>query len=134
MSLAEPLNRRPFRADKATRMPTTATANLDQILKLEVPIVVRLGERRMKLSEVVALLPGAIIELAKQAEDELDLLVNNKQIATGTAVKVGENFGLRITYIGDAGDRIRALGEQAASAAADVNAADLADAMLAGQV
>lgn len=115
-------------------MPTTATANLDQILKLEVPIVVRLGERRMKLSEVVALLPGAIIELAKQAEDELDLLVNNKQIATGTAVKVGENFGLRITYIGDAGDRIRALGAQAASAAADVNAADLADAMLAGQV
>ncbi len=113
-------------------MPTTA--NLDQILKLEVPIVVRLGERRMSLAEVVSLLPGAIIELAKQSEDELDLLVNNKQIATGTAVKVGENFGLRISYIGDAGDRIRALGEQARSAEADIHAADLAEAMLAGQV
>lgn len=114
-------------------MPTTA--NLDQILKLEVPIVVRLGERRMSLAEVVSMLPGAIIELAKQSEDELDLLVNNKQIATGTAVKVGENFGLRISYIGDAGDRIRALGEQAArSDEAEMNAADLAEAMLAGQV
>lgn len=110
-------------------------ANVDQILKLEVPIVVRLGERLMTLAEVVAMLPGAIIELSKSAEDELDLLVNNKQIATGTAVKVGENFGLRISYIGDAGERIRALGEEAArSHEAEVSAADLAEAMLAGQV
>lgn len=114
-------------------MPTE-TANVDQILKLEVPIVVRLGERQMSLSEVVALLPGAIIELTKQAEDELDLLVNNKQIATGTAVKVGENFGLRITFIGDAQARIRALGAQSSAAADEANAADLAEAMLAGQV
>lgn len=113
-------------------MPTAA--NIDQILKLEVPIVVRLGERRMTLSEVVSLLPGAIIELTKQAEDELDLLVNNKQIATGTAVKVGENFGLRISYIGDAGDRIRALGQQSHESESEASAADLAEAMLAGQV
>jgi flagellar motor switch protein FliN len=114
--------------------------NVDQILKLEVPIVVRLGERMMSVSDVVTLLPGAIIELAKEAEDELDLLVNNKQIATGTAVKVGENFGLRITFIGDAKERILAMGQdKAASAAAsssapEADAAMLAEAMLAGQV
>jgi flagellar motor switch protein FliN/FliY len=64
----------------------------------------------MTLGEVIGLAPGAIIELPKTSEAELDLMVNNKQIGTGTAVKVGENFGLRITYIGDVRARIAALG------------------------
>lgn len=118
-------------------MPTSK--NLDQILKLEVPIVVRLGERFMSVTEVVSLLPGAIIELAKEAEEELDLLVNNKQIATGTAVKVGENFGLRITFIGDSKERILAMGQEPKAEAAPKNAPEadaamLAEAMLAGQL
>src|SRR5436853_7783746 len=85
-------------------------SELSAVLRLEVPVIVRLGERTMSVSDVVGLVPGAIIELPKNAEDELDLLVNNKQIGTGTAVKVGENFGLRISYIGDVRERIAALG------------------------
>jgi flagellar motor switch protein FliN/FliY len=84
--------------------------NLAQILKLEVPIVVRLGERTLDVSDVLALVPGAIIELPKNAESELDLLVNNKPIGCGVAVKVGENFGLKLTYIGDVRARIDAMG------------------------
>lgn len=84
--------------------------DLAAALRLEVPVIVRLGERTMALREVIGLAPGAIIELPKNAEAELDLLVNNKQIGTGTAVKVGENFGLRISYIGDVRARIAALG------------------------
>jgi flagellar motor switch protein FliN/FliY len=92
--------------------------NLAQILKLEVPIVVRLGERSMDVADVLGLVPGAIIELPKNAESELDLLVNNKAIGCGVAVKVGENFGLKLTYIGDVQARIEAMGaEQGASAA-----------------
>ena len=52
---------------------TTDAPNLAQILKLEVPIVVRLGERIMDVSDVLGLVPGAIIELPKNAESELDL-------------------------------------------------------------
>jgi hypothetical protein len=40
----------------------------------------------------------------------LELRVNNKAIGTGQAVKVGENFGLRITFMGDLKERITALG------------------------
>src|SRR2546423_6317944 len=83
---------------------------LPAALRLEVPVIVRLGERMMTLGEVIGLAPGAIIELPKTSEAELDLMVNNKQIGTGTAVKVGENFGLRISYIGDVRERIAALG------------------------
>lgn len=84
--------------------------NLDAILRLEVPIIVRLGERAMSLGDVVSLLPGAIIELPKNAEAELDLMVNNKVIGCGTAVKVGENFGIRISFLGDVKSRIEAMG------------------------
>jgi len=84
-------------------------SDLRSILSLEVPIIVLLGERQMKTSEVVSLVPGAIIEIPKNAEDELALQVNNKPIGTGQAVKVGENFGLRITFIGDLRARIDAL-------------------------
>lgn len=88
-----------------------------RILKIEVPVVVRVGERQMRMHEVLGLVPGSIIELNKRAEDELDLLINNKQIGSGNAVKVGENFGLRVTYIGDVRARIEALGADAAAEA-----------------
>lgn len=88
------------------------TSRLPGVLKLETPIIVQLGERTMTVADVISLAPGAIIELPKQAEDELELLVNNKTIGTGKAVKVGENFGLRVTYIGDLKERILAMGAQ----------------------
>ncbi len=85
-------------------------SDLSAILRLEVPVIVRVGERTMTMSEVLGLVPGAIIELHKNSEAELDLLINNKQIGTGSAVKVVENFGIRINYIGDIKQRIAALG------------------------
>ena len=75
-------------------------SDLKSILSLEVPVIVRLGERAMTLREVLTLVPGAIIEIPKPADDELDLLVNNQRVGVGTAVKVGENFGLRVTAMG----------------------------------
>lgn len=112
-----------------------ARTDLSTILKLEVPVVVRLGERNMCVHEVLALGPGAIIELVKTSEEELDLLVNNKQIGTGSAVKVGENFGLRISYIGDIRERIEAMGQKdgGEQAEEDVDVEAMAAAILAGQ-
>jgi flagellar motor switch protein FliN/FliY len=83
---------------------------LSRILRLEVPVIVRLAERRLLLSEVMRLGTGAIIEFFKSSEEPLELLVNNKPIGVGETVKVGENFGLRITQIGDVKQIIAALG------------------------
>jgi flagellar motor switch protein FliN/FliY len=94
------------------------SSDLAAVLRLEVPVIVRLGGRQMSVGEVVGLVPGSIIELPKNADDELELLVNNKQIGVGAAVKVGENFGLRITYIGDVRARIEAMGGGPAAAVA----------------
>lgn len=109
-------------------------SNLQQILALEVPLVVRVAERRIRVEEFMSWVPGAIIELPKNADAELDLMVNNCPIGQGLAVKVGENFGIRITYIGDIEKRVAAMSAEAAAAtAADAEAESLAAQMLAGQ-
>ncbi len=84
--------------------------DIQTILRLSVPVIVQVGERRLRLDDVMALGPGAIVELTKSAEDELELLVNNKIIGKGVAVKVGENFGIRITSIGSQHQRVEAMG------------------------
>jgi flagellar motor switch protein FliN/FliY len=84
---------------------------LHRILRLQVPVIVRLAERKLSLSEVLRLGAGAIIEFSKASDEPLELLINNKPIGLGEAVKVGENFGLRITQIGDVKQVIRSLGE-----------------------
>jgi flagellar motor switch protein FliN/FliY len=73
-------------------------------------VIVKLAERRLMLSEVMRLAPGAIIEFFKSSDEPLQLLINNKPIGVGEAVKVGENFGLRITQVGDLKQIIQSLG------------------------
>jgi flagellar motor switch protein FliN/FliY len=74
---------------------------LQRILKLEVPVIVKLAERKLSLQEVMRLGIGAIIEFSRSSDEPLELMINNKPIGAGETVKVGENFGLRITQIGD---------------------------------
>jgi flagellar motor switch protein FliN len=91
--------------------PTTHT-ELQRILKLEVPVIVKLAERKLLMSEVMRLGTGAIIEFSKSNDEPLELMINNKTIGLGEAVKVGENFGLRITQIGDLKQVVGALGSK----------------------
>ena len=79
-------------------------------MAIEVPVIVLLGQRRMTVGEVMRLAVGAIVEFNKSAEEELELLVNNKAIGKGTAVKVGENFGIKIASINPVRETIRKLG------------------------
>ena len=88
------------------------SADLESILSFEVPVIVQLGERTMTLREVLGLVPGAIIEIPKLADDELDLMINNQRVGVGLAVKVGENFGLRITAVGSAEELAEAINKR----------------------
>ncbi len=83
---------------------------LARILRIQVPVIVKLAERKLLLSEVMRLGAGAIIEFSKSSDEPLELLINNKTIGVGETVKVGENFGLRITQVGDVRQIIQSLG------------------------
>jgi len=87
-------------------MPT----DLQTIMKLGVPLIVTVGRRRIALDTVIALGPGSIVEMGKGADEPLEILINNKQIGTGESIKVGENFGVRVTNILPRDKRVEALG------------------------
>ena len=84
--------------------------DLERLMKLQVPVIVKLAERKLSLSEVMRIGVGAIIEFSKSSEESLELLINNKTIGIGDAVKVGENFGLRVTQVGDVREIVKAMG------------------------
>lgn len=67
------------------------------LLRIKVPVVVTLAEKRQPLDRIIELGPGLIIQFEKSCEEMLDLAVGDCRVATGEAVKVGDKFGLRIT-------------------------------------
>ena len=92
--------------------PAPPTSDLQRILRIRVPVIVKLAERKINLQEVLRLGTGSIIEFYKNSEDPLELLINNKSIGLGAAVKVGENFGIKLTQIGDIKHLVQALGSK----------------------
>jgi flagellar motor switch protein FliN/FliY len=79
-------------------------------MRVEVPVIVKLAERKLSMSEVLRLGVGSIIEFEKSNDEPLHLMINNRTIGVGEAVKVGENFGLRIRQIGAMKDLVQAMG------------------------
>jgi len=92
--------------------PGKLTGEIQRLLRLRVPLIVRLAHRNMKIGEIRRLSLGAIIEFSRAVNEPLDLLINNQLIARGVAVRVGDRFGLRIQAIRNRADRIQAMGER----------------------
>jgi flagellar motor switch protein FliN/FliY len=69
------------------------------LLRIRVPVVVTLAEKKQPLERILELGPGMIIHFDKSCDETLDLEVNNRRIAQGEVVKVGDKFGLRITGV-----------------------------------
>ena len=97
-------------AQPPAALTSPSHSEIRRILCLQVPVIVKLAERKMTLSEVMRFGPGAIIEFSKASDEPLELMINNRTIGVGETVKIGENFGLKITQIGDVRQIIRSLG------------------------
>ena len=98
-----------FREPTTAATPAPDAGELQRILQIEVPLIVRIGSKKLTLRDVLNLANGAVLELGKSADEPLHLLANNKVIGEGEAVKVGDHFGLRVTAIGDLRDRLKAM-------------------------
>lgn len=83
--------------------------NLDMVLDIGLIATARLGHVEMPIGDILKLGPGSIIEVGHMVDDPVDLLVNGKLIARGDVVVVDEKFGLRITEIVSARERIESL-------------------------
>ena len=77
----------------------TATPTLTRLKQVPVQITVELGRRRMRIAELLQLGPGSIIELRSAAGDPLDVRVNDRLVARGEAVSIGDSYGIRIVEV-----------------------------------
>jgi flagellar motor switch protein FliN/FliY len=77
--------------------------SLDLVLDIKVNVTVQLGSCELPMREVLALAPGTILQLAQKANEPVSLHVNQKLVARGEVVLVGDSFGIRVTeFVGRA--------------------------------
>lgn len=83
-----------------------STRNLSMLYDVPLNVTVELGRAKKVIREVLELSPGSILELDKLAGEPVDIFVNNKRIAIGEVVVIDENFGVRVTDIISAAQRV----------------------------
>ncbi len=85
------------------------SANLETILDIPVSLSVRIGETRISIKNLLQLNQGSVVELERLAGEPLDVLVNNTLVAHGEVVVVNEKYGIRLTDIVSAHERVKKL-------------------------
>jgi len=88
----------------------TNRRGLEFLYDIPLQVSVEIGRSRIPLKELLQMGEGYVIELDKLASEPLDLYVNSRLIARGEAVMVGDKFGIRLTDVVNASDRIEKLG------------------------
>jgi len=83
--------------------------NIGLLLDVPLKLTVELGRTTKLVKEILALAPGAVVELDKLAGEAVNILVNEKLIAKGEVVVIDENFGVRITEIINPEERLTAV-------------------------
>jgi flagellar motor switch protein FliN len=60
--------------------------NLNLVMDVELNVTLRFGQRQLTLREVLELTSGSVVELDRQVEEPVELLLDSKVIARGEAV------------------------------------------------
>jgi flagellar motor switch protein FliN len=90
----------------------TSGRGLEFLYDVPLQISVEVGRSKILLRDLLRMGEGYVIELDKLAGEPLDLYVNSRLIAKGEAVLVGDKFGIRLTDVVSASDRIEKLGQK----------------------
>jgi flagellar motor switch protein FliN/FliY len=113
------LRKQPVLTESRSPAPTVNTqpaatydlGNINVDLIRDIPVRVRaiLGRTKMTIDNILRLGPGHIMELESLHGEPIELYANERLIARGEVVVVGEQFGVRITEIATPQDRIGSL-------------------------
>ena len=74
-------------------------ANFRLLQDVDVKLTVEIGSTSLTLRELLALSETSVIELDRQSNELLDVLVNGTLIGRGEVVMVGDRFGVRMTEL-----------------------------------
>lgn len=74
-------------------------ANLPLLMDVELEVALRFGRRELLLKDVLELRSGSVLELDREVNEPVDLLLDGRVIARGEVVIVDGNYGLRVTEV-----------------------------------
>jgi flagellar motor switch protein FliN/FliY len=83
--------------------------NPEVLQNISVAIKVEVGRTKMKIRDLLRLTQGSVVELERIAGEPLDLLVNDTVVAQGEVVLVNDRYGIRLTRVVPASDRMKNL-------------------------
>lgn len=83
--------------------------NLEVILDIPITLSVEIGRTRQTIRNLLQLNQGSVVELDRLAGEPMDVLVNGTLIAHGEVVVVNEKFGIRLTDVISAAERVKKL-------------------------
>lgn len=88
---------------------TIEDASLEVILDIPVTVSMEVGKAKISIRNLLKLNQGSVVELDRLAGEPLDVLVNGTLIAHGEVVVVNEKYGIRLTDVISAAERIQKL-------------------------
>jgi flagellar motor switch protein FliN len=83
--------------------PVEGKVKLDLLMDVELAITLRFGSRRLLLREVLDLNPGTVVDLDRQVQEPVDVLLDGRLLARGEVVVLNGNYGLRVTEVAPVG-------------------------------
>ncbi|MBF0181452.1 MAG: flagellar motor switch protein FliN [Magnetococcales bacterium] len=83
--------------------------NMELLMDVPLEISVRLGQVRMQIRDLLKLNKGSLIELEREADEPLEIHVNNRLLAYGEVVMIKDKLGVRITDIVSLSERLESL-------------------------
>lgn len=81
----------------------------DVLQNIPVTLSIEVGRAVIKIRDLLRLTQGSVVELDRLAGEPLDLLINDTVIAQGEIVLVGERYGVRLTRVAPAAERMKGL-------------------------
>ena len=87
--------------------------NFRMLAEIPLRLSVEVGSTSLKLSELLDLGEGSVVELDRQANELLDILVNGTLVAKGEVVTVNGRFGIRVVDVIAAEARLAGLERRA---------------------
>ncbi len=83
--------------------------NLELLWDVTLSLTLRFGQRELLLKEILELSPGAVLELDRQVDEPVDLLLDRRVIARGEVVIIDGNYGLRVTEVASPAEKLACL-------------------------
>lgn len=94
---------------KSAATGKSADVNLDLVLDIPVDVSLRVGSTDISIKDLVSLVEGSVIALDQDAGAPMEVLVNGTLIAHGEIVVVDDQYGVRLTDVVSAAERIEKL-------------------------